>query len=97
MKGEFYKFKRMIKLEPYLTLIHNRKQRISYSKLRLYDHKLDIEILRHQKFKVPRDQRTCSLYFSECEDEIHFLLNCDKLSEQLQSFEQKLVSNILLI
>ena len=28
--------------------------------------------------------------FNESENEIHFLLNCDKLLEQHQSFEQKL-------
>ena len=83
MKGEFYcRFKLFIKLEPYLTLIQNRKQRVSYSELRLCDHKLNIEVLRHQKFKVPRDQRTCALCFNECEDEIHFLLNCYKLRKQ---------------
>ena len=53
-------------------------------------HKLNIEVLCHQGFKVPCDQRTCSLCFNECEDEIHFLLNSDKLREQHQSFEQKL-------
>ena len=73
MKGEFYyKFEPFIKVEPYLTLNQHRKQRLSYSKLRLCDHKLNIEVLRHQTFKVPRDQRTCSLCFNECEDEIHF-------------------------
>ena len=46
--------------------------------------------LRHQKFKVRRDQRTCPLCFNECEDEIHFLFNSDKLPEQHQSFEKKL-------
>ena len=74
-KGEFYyKFKHFIKLKPYLTLVQNRKQRVSCSKLRLCDHKLNIEVLRHQKFKVPRDQRTCPLCFNECEDEIHYLV-----------------------
>ena len=91
MKGEFYyKIRPFIKLEPYLTLTQNRKQRVSYSNLRLCDHKMNIDALRHQKFKVPGNQRTCPLCFNECEDEIYFLLNHDLSREQHQSYEQKL-------
>ena len=92
-KDEFYyKFKPFIKLEQYLTLTQNCKQRVSYSVLRLCHHKMNIEVLHHQKFKVPLCFSECEdeIHFNECEDEIHFLLNCDKLREQHQSFEQKL-------
>ena len=92
----YYKFKPFIKLEPQLTLIQNRKQRVSYSKLRLCDHKLNIEVLRHQK--VPRHQRTCPLCFNECEDEIYFLLVINYVSNtsHLKRSWANLVSNILL-
>ena len=62
----------------------------SYSKLRVFENELNVEVLRHQKFKVPLDQMTCPLCFTEYEDEIHFLHNCDELREQHQSSEQKL-------
>ena len=47
----YCKFKPIIRLAPYLTLVQNRKQRVSYSKLRLCDHKLKTETLHHKKFK----------------------------------------------
>ena len=55
--------------------MRNPKHRVSLTKFCLSDHKLHIEMGRHQKFKLPLEDRICPL----CKDEIHFLLNCEKL------------------
>ena len=84
----YYKFKNTIRLEPYLTVIKNRKQRVSYTELRLCDHKLRIETDRHLKFKVARQQRICYLYHRKVEDESHFLLECPGLVQYHQQLAQ---------
>ena len=84
----YYKFKNTIRLEPYLTVIKNRKQRVSYTKLRLCDHKLRIETDRHLKFKVAREQRICYLCHTKMEDEMHFLFECPKLVQYHQQLAQ---------
>ena len=48
------------------------------AKLRLSDHKLEIETGRHQRLKVDQDKRICRLCnTSEVENEIHFLMQCN--------------------
>ena len=84
----YYKFKNTIRLEPYLTVIKNRKQRVRYTKVRLCDHKLRIETDRHLKFKVAREQRICYLCHTKVEDEIHFLFECPKLVQYHQQLAQ---------
>ena len=84
----YYKFKNTIRLEPYLTVIRNQKQRVSYTKLRLFDHKLRIQTDRHLKFKVARGQRICYLCHTKVEDEIHFLLECPRLVQYHQQRAQ---------
>ena len=71
----YYKFKNTIRLEPYLTVIKNQKQCVSYTKLRLCDHKLRIEADQYLKFKVVREQRICYLCHTKVEDEIIFCLS----------------------
>ena len=86
IKGNTYsQFKDRISLEPNLSLIRNRKHRVQFSKLRLSDHKLMIELGRHNK--MPREKRVCPLCKSGIEDEVHFTLKCQ--------FFQKLRSTVL--
>ena len=48
------------------------------AKLRLSDHKLEIETGRYQRPKVDKDKRICRLWnTSEVENEIHFLMQCN--------------------
>ena len=48
----YRKHKSDIKLEPYLLQVRNRKHRTILTKIRLSDHKLEIEVGRHQKPKI---------------------------------------------
>ena len=88
MSQSYYKFKNTIRLEPYLRVIKNQKQLVSYTKLRLCDHKLRIETDRHLKFKVAREQRICNVCHTKLEDEIHFLLECPRLVQYHQQLAQ---------
>lgn len=63
--------------EDYLTQIRNTKRRQMLSKFRLSNHKLMIEVGRHMKPKLPKEQRICQLCNQGIEDEIHFLIECD--------------------
>ena len=71
----FRKFKTHMKFESYL-LHPDRSQRVAYTKLRLSDHKLRIEVGRHQRPKPPREDRVCFICKDRTEDEIHFLTEC---------------------
>ena len=67
-----------IKLEPYLLQVRNKKHRRMLAKLRLSDHKLEIETGRHLRPKIDQDRRICRLCnTSEIENEIHFLMHCN--------------------
>ena len=71
--------KRTIGLEDYLLNIHNTKNRIAMSKLRLSNHVLLIESGRH--LKLDQNLRVCPFCPKEIEDEIHFLLFCPTYKE----------------
>ena len=74
----YRKRKLNIKLEPYLLQVRNKKYRRMLAKLRLSDHKLEIETGRHQRPNVDQDKRICRLCnTSEVENEIHFLMQCN--------------------
>ena len=75
----FCKFKKEISLEPYLSLIIP-KQRLVLSRFRCSAHHLAIETERHQKPKVPVDNRIC-LECKVIEDEEHHLIHCSKNEE----------------
>ena len=45
------------------------------SKLRLSNHKLNIEVGRHKN--IARDLRTCPFCVDDVEDEMHFLIKCE--------------------
>ena len=88
-KAATYKlFKDRIKFENYLTNIKNRKQRVTFTKLRLSDHNLLIEEGRRRRPRIPREQRLCPLCSQEVENEIHFLITCDAYTERFELFNQ---------
>ena len=85
IKGNTYsQFKNRISLEPYLSLIRNRKHMVQFSKLRLSDHKLMIELGRHNK--IPREKRVCPLCKLGIEDEVHFTLKCQFFQKPRSTF-----------
>ena len=49
--------------------------------------RVHIESLRHPKFKIPREQRICSLCSNEVEDEPQFLFACRKPEDQHRFFD----------
>ena len=86
-KAATYKlFKKRIKFENYLTYIKNRKQRVTFTKLRLSDHNLLMGRRRHPR--ISREQRLCPLCSQEVENEIHFLFTCDTYTERFELFNQ---------
>ena len=88
-KADTYKqFKNRVKFENYLSNIKNRKHRVAYTKYRLSDHCLMIEVGRHNRPITPRDQRFCPFCPSMLEDEKHFLLQCSayKNRDELLNF-----------
>ena len=81
----FRLFKQYIKYEPYLNLNMNKNTIKHLTRLRLSAHKLNIETARYVKApketrleqkKLARKCTNCNLSCDE--DEIHFLLECDK-------------------
>jgi hypothetical protein len=69
-------YKNGANFEDYLESVSNFKHRKALSKLRLSDHKLQIEVGRHTK--TPLEERTCKMCSSDMvEDEVHFLCNCN--------------------
>ena len=65
-----------MKFEEYL-LHPNRKERIAMAKLRISDHKLMIEVGRHRRPAIAREERLCYMCKDNLEDEIHFLTECN--------------------
>ena len=89
----FKLFKTYPSLEKHLEDNIQLKYVKSLSKFRLSDHKLMIEEGRRAIPKVPREDRKCE----ECniiEDEIHFLIDCDKHAYQRESAFQA-IQNIV--
>jgi len=63
-------------LKKYLNL-EEFKTRNILTRFRVGMHQLEIE--RGRFFNINVEERICKLCKKECEDEIHFLLDCDKL------------------
>ena len=79
-KLRLYKtFKNQYTMEPYLTHIRDTRYRVALSRFRLSSHNLEIELGRHTNPKTPVERRICkNCHSNETEDEIHFLLKCQK-------------------
>ena len=74
----YNKFKQNYKLENYLLLGIDKKEIITFIKLRISDSKLMIEKGRHEN--LPIDKRLCPLCKENVEDEYHFTTQCKMLS-----------------
>ena len=68
--------KREAGFENYLNDIKNVSDRILVSKFRLSNHRLMIEVGRHEKIPIPREQRFCPFCPGAVEDELHFTFSC---------------------
>ena len=75
-------FKSDFKAEEYIHKENNFENRRQFSKLRLSDHKLEIELGRRKN--IPSDQRFCKQckVKNKIEDEYHFIIDCKKYSNQ---------------
>ena len=69
--------KNKIGYEEYLSQIKNIKHRTILTKLRLSNHKLEIETGRYRR--VNKNLRNCPFCPENVEDEMHFLLQCKTL------------------
>ena len=67
-------FKKEIGFEKYLIRMKNVPKRTQITKFRLSNHRLMIEIKRHDK--TPKEKRFCPFCINKVEDECHFLLEC---------------------
>ena len=82
-KADSYKlFEDKITFEPYLDLIKDRKLRTVFAKLRLSDHHLMIEEGRRKRPRIPREERFCPFCKTEIENELHFLIRCQKFQDR---------------
>ena len=98
MRGERSKlrtyglFKKEIGFEPYLTDIENISIRSIVTKFRLSNHKLMIELGRHQGIE-DRNERVCPFCPDQVEDEFHFLLCCPIYKTQRKKFVEPIIKN----
>ena len=70
----YHIIKTKIGYEDYLNEIQNIEARVAFTKFRLSNHSLMIEIGRHQR--IDKSLRHCPFCPSEIEDELHFLIEC---------------------
>ena len=79
-------FKTSTRMESYISNIKNERDRIEFTKFRLSNHKLMIELGRHNG--INKEFRFCKFCPNVIEDEIHFLITCktfEKLREGLMN------------
>ena len=82
----YLKFKYSFECEKYLTFIEDFQKRKIYTKFRISNHKLKVELGRYLKPYLPFEERICEKCFSDdIEDEIHFLLQCPNYSQKRKS------------
>ena len=73
-------YKHNFELEPYLSIIHDKKFKVALSRFRTSSHSLRIETGRYEN--IHRDQRLCqSCNMNMTETEFHFLLVCPHYRE----------------
>ncbi len=77
----YAKYKKEIAFESYLDNIKAPQKRRQFTKLRISDHKLEIEVGRHARPKIDRKDRLCKRCSAgDVDDEIHFLISCPDLN-----------------
>ena len=80
-------------IEPYISLVNNRNQRAWISRLRTSSHRLHIETGRYTVPVTPINEHICKYCQSnEIDDEIHFLVRCNKFSIKRNCFFGKVGS-----
>ena len=87
------KFKKESGFETYLDQIPI-KDRTAFTRLRLSNHQLMIEKMRHHFPKPPEAERRCPFCPNHVEDEIHFLLKCPTFSLHRKSLLSLALSTI---
>ena len=91
----YRQFKSSFSTEPYITIIRNRNQRSSLSRLRISAHCLATELGRRTRPVTPYNQRVCAYCRQDNQDakfidtEIHFLLFVTGLTTQGTVSSQK--------
>ena len=89
----YAKLKSRIGMENYLLEIPNIEDRISLTKIRLSNHRLNIEVGRHNK--IPKNERFCPFCPTLIEDEMHFLLLCPTYAtNRTKLFEELNITDI---
>ena len=88
----YRKHKTEFKMESYLTQVTNTSHSRALTKLRLSDHKLEIESGRHIRPKINRENRTCKLC---SKDEVHFITRCDNFM-QIKNLRNEFFKEIML-
>ena len=73
------KIKKESGFEIYLNQIPT-KDRTAFTRLRLSNHQLMIEKMRHDFPKPPESERRCPFCPNHVENEVHFLINCPTFS-----------------
>ena len=85
-------YKSEIEIENYIKTRTNYNHQKAMSKLRLSDHKLQIDVGRHSK--TPTEARICQFCQLGIENEIHLLLNCPLYHELREKLFNKLTLTI---
>ena len=84
-------FKTQFCTEDYLTKCKNEIHRKKSTRFRLSAHKLNIERLRYVHPRIPPEERLCTnCSRNVCEDELHFLMECDKYNSLRHVFFEKI-------
>ena len=84
-------FKKDKRFEPYLCEIKNINVRKLVTKFRLSNHRLMIEVGRHQGLNI--EDRICPLCSASVENESHFLLSCPIYKYQRELLLNPIISN----
>ena len=77
-------YKHEFSMEPYITKLHF-KARQQMSKLRLFDHSLEIERGRYHRPSLKPDNIKCIFCPQKTENEFHFLTECITYSDERQN------------
>ena len=87
-------FKNEIGFEKYLTEIKNVSDRIQIAKFRLSNHRLMIEVGRHNRPKTPPEERFCPFCPDLVESECHFMFSCPTYTHLRARYLRPITVNI---